>query len=88
VWFRRGPLGMGDDVLTQAVGRWAAEHYVVVDEVETKAFDAVLIAVPREAPAWEPAPEVPEIVVLRPGDPRLGGAPSPSLQQGGGAVRR
>ncbi|MEC8424276.1 MAG: hypothetical protein VX000_10900, partial [Myxococcota bacterium] len=67
VWFRRGPVGMGDDALAQEVGRWAAAHYRVVAEFETAAFDAVLISVPRTAPEWEPSPELPASIVTPPG---------------------
>ena len=76
VWFRRGPQGMGDDALAQDVGRWASEHYRVVDEVSVAAFDAVLIAVPRTAPAWEPAPGAPDYDIVQPEDQRLGAPPS------------
>lgn len=79
VWFRRGPVGMGDDALAQEVGRWAAGHYRVVAEVETTAFDAVLIAVPRTAPDWEPAPEVPASIVLPPAGAGPGVSPLPPL---------
>ena len=50
VWLERGPLGMGDDATSQALGAWAAERYGVTSRLETRAFDAVLISVPRVEP--------------------------------------
>jgi hypothetical protein len=47
VWFEHGPLGMGDDRISQAVGAYCAELYPVVARVKTYSFDAVLIAIPR-----------------------------------------
>jgi hypothetical protein len=50
VWFQNGPLGMGDDRISQAVGAWCAENYPVLARVETFSFEAVLIAIPRPEP--------------------------------------
>ena len=47
VWLERGPRGMGDDLLSQAVGATVAEAYGVQETVETTSMRAVLVSIPR-----------------------------------------
>ncbi len=47
VWFRRGPLGMGDDPRSQETGQWAARQFEKQTSISVDVFDAVLILVPR-----------------------------------------
>ena len=51
VWFEQGPLGMGDDVFSQAFGKWAADTYGVAGRLDHAVLKASIIRIPRsEAP--------------------------------------
>lgn len=49
IWFPKAPFGMGDDAMSQALGRYASERWGERARVAEGDLEAVVIAVPRVA---------------------------------------